>query len=63
MQNLKQPWVFALIVVMLSLGVYLFQEKQAEARRQAPAPEFSQRPGSISTMPLFSLANSPVPKP
>ena len=43
MQNLKQPWVLALILVLLSLAGYLYYEKQAEARPPAPAPEFSQR--------------------
>jgi len=43
MRNLKQLWVLALIVVMMSLGGYLYYEKRAETRPQAPAPEFSKR--------------------
>ena len=44
MKNLKQPWVLALILVMVSLGGYLNYEKQAEARPPASAPVFNQRP-------------------
>jgi len=44
MKNLKQPWVLALILVMVSLVGYLYYEKQAEARPPAPAPVFNQRP-------------------
>ncbi|MGA2403149.1 MAG: tetrathionate reductase family octaheme c-type cytochrome [Syntrophobacteraceae bacterium] len=42
--NLKQLWVLALILVMLSLGGYLYYEKQSEARPHAPAPVFNKRP-------------------
>ena len=43
MKNLRQPWVLALLVVMLSLGGYSYYEKKAEARPQAPAPIFTKR--------------------
>ena len=43
MKKLKQLWVFALILVLLSLGGYLMYEKQAGARRQAPEPEFTKK--------------------
>ncbi len=42
--NLKQLWVWALVLVMFSLGGYLYYEKQSEALPQAPAPVFSKRP-------------------
>ena len=43
MKSLKQVWVFALIVVMMSLGGYLYYEKKAQSPRQAPAPVFNKR--------------------
>ena len=42
--NLKQLWVWTLVLVMLSLGGFLYYEKQTEARPQAPAPVFGKRP-------------------
>ncbi len=39
MKILKQAWVLAIIVLMASLGGYLYYENRAQALRQAPAPE------------------------
>lgn len=41
--NLKQLWVWAIVLVMLSLGGFLYYEKVTEARPQSPAPVFSKR--------------------
>ena len=43
MKNQKQSWEVVLILVMVSLGGYLYYEKQAEARPQAQAPDVLER--------------------
>ena len=43
MKNPKPSWEVALILVMVSLGGYLYYEKQAEARPQAQAPDVLER--------------------
>jgi hypothetical protein len=44
MKNLGQAWLWAIIVVLLALGGYLYYEQKAEARLQAPPPVFKQKP-------------------
>jgi octaheme c-type cytochrome (tetrathionate reductase family) len=40
MKILKQVWVVAIILVIVSLGGYLYYESQTQTLRQAPAPVF-----------------------
>ncbi len=40
MKLFKQAWILALIVIMASLGGYLYYEKRLQTPRQAPAPDF-----------------------
>ncbi len=60
--NLKQLWVLALILVMLSLGGYLYYEKQTEARPQPRRRYSANGRVATSTMLLFSVQNSPAPQ-
>ena len=62
MKILKQAWVVAIILVLVSLGGYLYYEKRTQSRRQAPAPDFKLGRGSISTMPPISINHSIVPQ-
>ena len=55
--NLRQLWVWALILVMFSLGGYLYYEKQTEARPRAPARYLANGGVYTSTMLLFSTQN------
>ena len=43
MKIFKQAWVLAIIVVMASLGGYLYYEKRVQSPHQAPAPDFKPR--------------------
>ena len=58
--NLKQLWVWAIVLVMLSLGGFLYYEKETEARPHPLRRYLANGRVSTSTMLLFSIQNSPV---
>ena len=62
MRNLRQPWVLALIVVMLLLGGIFIMRRRPKRGRKPRRQYLTNERGPISITPPISRKNSPVLK-